>query len=249
MKTITPELLRHGPPHNQLLSPLTQYLALCENHAAVTLRVPFEHNQFLHRLRALGYDLGEEPRTFQIKDTARVLGEMLGRVPGLIAELNRSQEKSRDKGCERITHLRLVISASELALLPFELALAPQGFPGAGQHLLLQSDEPICLIREVRRVAEQYVQWPKKPRILFVAASPPPVGSVPTESHLLALRQLIEPWVDHYNNEEERRHQIAKHLVFLPNVTAESLETACAEGGSPISTFLHMVSNTRMDTT
>ena len=40
MRTITLELLRHGPTHNQLLSPLTQYLALCQNHSAVTVRVP-----------------------------------------------------------------------------------------------------------------------------------------------------------------------------------------------------------------
>ena len=62
MRTITLELLRHGPSHNQLLSPLTQYLALCENHAAVTVHLPFEHNQFLHRLRALGYKLEDESR-------------------------------------------------------------------------------------------------------------------------------------------------------------------------------------------
>ena len=57
MRTITLELLRHGPAHNQLLSPLTQYLALCENHSAVTVHVPFEHNQFLYRHRALSYNI------------------------------------------------------------------------------------------------------------------------------------------------------------------------------------------------
>ena len=57
MRTITLELLRHGPAHNQLLSPLTPYLALCENHGAVTLHMPFEHSQFMHRLDALGYKL------------------------------------------------------------------------------------------------------------------------------------------------------------------------------------------------
>ena len=62
VRTITLELLRHGPSHNQLLSPLTPYLALCENHAAVTVQLSFEHNQFLHRLRALGYRLSEEAR-------------------------------------------------------------------------------------------------------------------------------------------------------------------------------------------
>ena len=65
MRTITLELLRHGPAHNQLLSPLTSYLALCENHSAVTMHVPFEHNQFLHRLDALGYRVSDEARIFQ----------------------------------------------------------------------------------------------------------------------------------------------------------------------------------------
>ncbi|WP_243468942.1 hypothetical protein [Paraburkholderia sp. PGU19] len=66
MRKITLELLRHGPPHNQLLSPLTEYIALCENHSAVTLHVPFEHNQMLYRLRALSYQLGTEAREFQM---------------------------------------------------------------------------------------------------------------------------------------------------------------------------------------
>ena len=38
MRTVTLRAGRHGPAHNQLLSPLTQYLALCENHPAVTLQ-------------------------------------------------------------------------------------------------------------------------------------------------------------------------------------------------------------------
>ena len=71
MRTITLELLRHGPAHNQLISPLTPYLALCENHPAVTWQLPLEHNQLLHRLRALSYRLGEESRAFQLQDTAR----------------------------------------------------------------------------------------------------------------------------------------------------------------------------------
>src|SRR6185436_13543700 len=138
MRTITLELLRHGPPHNQLLSPLTDYLALCENHSAVSWRVPFEHNQMLYRLRALSYQMGEEPREFQVVDTARVLGEVLGRIPGLTADLNRqdaADDARRGDDCDRVTHLRLILSASELALLPFELATAPSGFPGAGQPL------------------------------------------------------------------------------------------------------------------
>jgi hypothetical protein len=227
MRTITLELLRHGPPHNQLLSPLTPYLALCENHAAVTVQLVFEHNQFLHRLRALGYKLGEEARTFQLRDTAAALGALLAEVPGLTAELNRQSEQS-----ERHAHLRLIVSASELALLPFELALAPNGLPGAGQHLMLQNALPLSLTREVRRVQEEHLHWPKRPKILFVAAAPPGVGAIPLESHLLALRQAVDPWVKYYDegDPDARRRRISDHLTLLLQASITDIETACASG-------------------
>jgi hypothetical protein len=232
MRTITLELLRHGPAHNQLLSPLTPYLALCENHAAVTLHVPFEHNQFLHRLSALGYKLSEESRIFQLNDTARVMGEILAMIPGLTAESNKE-----DPGNAPLTHLRLIISASELALLPFELALSPNGFPGAGQYLLLQPQMPICLTREIRRVHGEELQWPREPKILFAAASPSEVGAIPLQSHLLALRRSISPWVKYYDegDDEKRRERVEEHLHFLPEASVEAIEEACASG-----TFTHV---------
>lgn len=227
MRTITLELLRHGTAHNQLLSPLTPYLALCENHAAVTLHVPFEHNQFLYRLRSLTYKLKDESRTFQLNDTARVLGEILSEIPGLTAESNK-----RDEDGQNLTHLRLIISASELALLPFELAVSPEGLPGAGQHLLLQPQMPICLTREIRRVGGEQAKWPKHPKILFVAASPPGVGAIPLESHLLVLRRVIAPWMRYYDPDDPRvqRERVAEHLHVLPNASVEAVEEACASG-------------------
>lgn len=226
MRTITLELLRHGPAHNQLLSPLTPYLALCENHAAVTLHVPFEHNQFLHRWRALDYKGGEESRVFQLNDTAKVLGDFLGEIPGLLAESNKEDHEE----AEPLTHLRLILSSSELAILPFELALSPNGLPGAGQHLLLQPQMPLCLTREIRRVSDEQLLWPKVPRILFVAASPPSVGPIPLESHLLAMRRVISPWVKYFDEGEPemRRKRVEEHLHFLPEASIEAIEHACA---------------------
>jgi len=237
MRQITLEILRHGPAHNQLLSPLSQYLALCENHAAVTLQLPFEHNQFLHRLRALSYQLGTESRDFQIRDTSQVLGALLGNVPGLIAELNREPAAtgrqpafSSRRPEERFTHLRIISSASELALLPFELALTPNGFPGAGQSLLLQSQEPICLTREVRRVADDYPNWGKDPRVLFVSAAPSDVPPIPFEAHLSALKGILDPWVRYSDNTQDRDARLEEHLVVLQNATCEGIERACATG-------------------
>lgn len=227
MRTITLELLRHGPAHNQLLSPLTQYLALCENHSAVTLHVPFEHNQMLHRLRALSYTLGEEPRQFQVKDTAQVIGALLSEIPGLTADINRLQHNANE---DAVTHLRLVLSASELALLPFELALAPNGFPGAGQPLFLQSQMPLCIMRETRRVAEEFVEWPDRPRVLFIAATPPGYEAVPAGAHLLALRKALAPWIGSIETDEvdTRRKKVARYLSVLTNASIEGIEQACA---------------------
>jgi hypothetical protein len=229
MRTITLELLRHGPAHNQLLSPLTQYLALCENHSAVTVHVPFEHNQFLYRHRALSYNIGEEPRIFQVRDTAQVMGDLLSTIPGLTAAINGQQT---DADHEPVTHLRLVLSAAELALLPFELALAPHGFPGAGQSLLLQSQLPLCITRETRRVPEEFVDWPKRPKILFVTAAPPGYPAVPAGAHLLALRKAIEPWIGATEAEgpEKRKQRVDEHLSVLTHASAESIEAACASG-------------------
>lgn len=230
MRTITLELLRHGPAHNQLLSPLTPYLALCENHAPVTVTIPFEHNQFLHRLTALTYEFGDtqiadDQRKFQLQDTGRELSRILSSIPGLTAELNRHKEESNE-----VIHLRLVLSASELALLPFELVLAGNGFPGFGQPLLLQNQAPICLTRETRRVKDAQVRWAPQARVLFVCASPEGLAQVPVDAHLLALRRAVDPWVRYFpeHDDEARRTKVNECLHVLSNATIEDIQQACA---------------------
>ena len=113
MRQITLELLRPGPPHNQLLSPLTTYLALCGNHAAASLQIPIEHDHMLYQLSALNYRPGEESRAFQLRDSANALGKLLERVPGLLAELSRAADEPPNArhGTKAFTHLRLVVSA------------------------------------------------------------------------------------------------------------------------------------------
>ncbi|MGC9945665.1 MAG: CHAT domain-containing protein [Bryobacteraceae bacterium] len=226
MRTIRLEILRHGPSHNQLLSPLTEYFALCENHPAVTVRLPFEHAEFLARLRALQYKRNDpEYRALELEDVSRQMTEILGQVPGLIREL-----AGQAADADQQFHLRLILSANELALLPFEITNAAQGFAGAGQPLLLQSQSPVCITREVRRVATEHLEWPPPPdpRILFAAAGPD--AQIPLEEHLLVLRAAIDPWVFHYKDEKDRRAKIGEHLTVLPRATLREIETECATG-------------------
>jgi hypothetical protein len=231
MRTIRLELLRHGPPHNQLLSPLTDYLAVCENHPSASIQVPFEHAEFMLRLRALQYKSGTSDTGLELEDMSRSITRVLSSVPGLIREL---AEHAAD--VSPLFHLRLILSANELALLPFEIADAPPGFVGAGQSLLLQSQAPVCITREVRRVSVDAaaIDLLAPPKILLIASGA--AGPIPLEAHLTALRQVIEPWMRFYlpdkeaRYEQERRERVAEHLVVIPEASIRDIETACATG-------------------
>ncbi len=217
LRTITLELLRHGADHNQLLSPLTQYLALSGNHDAETVTVELEHMQLLRRLSDLRYQGGRPASEGSLREASDAVSRMLGSIRSLRAELDAA------RGSKGLVHLRLILSASELALLPFELVSAPPGFPGQGQWLSLQTNTPIVLTREIRRVAPASFEWPTRPRILVAAASPPGVPDVPLRQLLLALRQALAPWITTGSAGE-----MEEHLKLLPNATLDDIYRACA---------------------
>jgi hypothetical protein len=158
------ELLRPGPAHNQFLSPLTPYIAFCGEEGPVSVHVPFEHRQLLSRLERLRYvtPIGTIPlqqREEEVREMGETLGGVVAKVPALSTELGSARLEGRG-----LIHLRLFLSASELALVPFEFAIAPDGFPGSGSPLFLQTQVPIALTREGRRGHPLPVSWDRKPR-------------------------------------------------------------------------------------
>lgn len=223
------ELLRSGPAHNQLLSPLTSYIALCGSDGPVTLNMPFEQRQLLSRLQRLRYQMdrsqtSEDQRQSELRDLGEVIGKVLGLVPGLLSELGSASSTNG-----RLVHLRLVMSAFELGMVPFETAIAAEGFPGAGSPLFLQTRMPICVTREFRRGRPLPIEWNREPRILFAFAAPDGLY-VPAESHLQALREAIDPWVRIEEDPKARVEEVKKHLTVLPNASLEQIRTLCASG-------------------
>ncbi len=231
LHTVTLELLRHGPPHNQLLSKLTDYLALCGNLGAESVRVPFDHGEYLTRLQALSYEAGNDQRRAQLEELGQAMSNLLGAVPGLAPELSKATASHYD-----MTHLRLVITPHELALLPFECAYVPKGVSGGeGQRLVLQTAASVCITREVRGAFGGQITWPSRPRILYAWASPPGVGPVPFEQHLLELRKALKPWIDPYRGTGDRQKarefildRVKEHLTVLPNASIDDIYEACA---------------------
>lgn len=248
------ELVRPGPSHNQLLSPLTPYLALCGEGSPVTLHIDLEHRQLLNRLRRLRYvvpaDRNGNPaqaipdplREAEIGDLGEKVGEILSKIKTLNAELARAQGSSSNPpdSDQQLIHLRLVLSGSELAIIPFEMAITPAAFPGEGLEFCLQTRLPVVVTREVRQGSSPQAPSLKhlpEPRILFVSAAPEGL-SVPTEEHLLALRSALEPWIrcpalDGVSNSADAEHRrlpyVKDRLRLLTNASIEDIYSICAQ--------------------
>ena len=80
--------------------------------------MPYEQAEFERRLKELRYETGEPAdRVAMLHATGVEMGKILGAVPGLAGAFAGDATRSRT-----LVHLRLTLSASELALLPFELA-------------------------------------------------------------------------------------------------------------------------------
>ena len=225
VRRVEVELLRRGPRHNQLLSPLTDYLAMCGDHAGGVVHVPWEHEEVLHLLDDLRYRVSSaEPtrRAHHVIDRAGAgLASMLGTVPGLEGAL------AGHVGHEpELIHLRLIESAAELAVLPFELTKLPSASGSiAAQSLGLLPDRPVCITRQVRGVRPA-TTWPTTPCILVISGD-----DVPFAEHLDVFGRVLEPWrSDALRAVADRpRHWTSEQLTVIERATLDEVRAAVAE--------------------
>jgi hypothetical protein len=226
VRAVNVEFLRSGPPHNQLLSPLTLYLAICGDSGAGTVKVPYEHAVFERKLKELRYETGDpDDRLAMLHDVGVDMGRILGAVPGLPGALTIDPSKQGT-----LVHLRLTLSASELAHLPFELAKVPIGPDATAESwLAIQTRPPVCLTRNIRTVSPEGVLWPDKPRILFVSADP---ADVPYKEHREALVAAITDFQYPGDDDEKvsnggARIQFGSLLTILVNPTLAAVLAEC----------------------
>jgi hypothetical protein len=229
-RCVTLELLRHGSSSSQLLSPLTPYLALSGNYDAETVHVGFEHVELLRRMRGLRYQDSRAAQVSAVEDASTEVSKLVASIRSLTAEIS-----SVPRGSSDVIHLRVVLSAAELALVPFELVRSPAGFPGHGQWLSLQTAAPIALTREVRRVPATTIRWPDRPRILVVAAAPPKVPRVPLRAHLLAMRNALDAWLFKGTGQE-----LGKHVTVIPEASIAAVREACARAAGSGAPYTHV---------
>ncbi len=239
------ELVRPGPPHNQPLNELTQYMALCGENSPITFNVPFEHAELLSRLDHLRYfvesvdgkmvQVGGSIRENTLARLGIEMGALLNEIRSLGTEVASVRPKNWSGGDPaEIAHLRLVLSGSELAILPFELSIAPDAMPGEGQELFLQSRVQLVPTREIRRSRPLSTRLSDfhRPKVLFAYAAPG--ASVPAVEHLHAIRCSLDPWVGHTEqagegDDEERQAQLKKYLRVVPNASLRAISALCEQ--------------------
>jgi hypothetical protein len=228
------ELVRPGPPHNQLLSPLTNYVALCGAAAPSTFSVPVEHRVLLQELRALTGDPDPGRRRAQLERLAERAEGIFASIDAFASEIGAARSAAAHSG---LIHLRLVITPSELAIIPFEAANIPAGLRGEKQSLALQQLTRVCITREIRDCeAPAPGWWALRPRILVVAASPPGFAEVPLRAHLLALRRALAPWLVAGGGEARPERNDGTYepqpfdavVTLLPNASLDAIQRACA---------------------
>ena len=228
IRNVTVELLRLGPAHNQLLSPAMQYIGICDDAEAGVVTQPYEHAAFLRRMKVMRYVDGADNRDRLpvLRDVGIDMARVLGAVPLLPGSLTGDMA-----GRDTLVHLRLVLSASELALLPFELAKMPSGPTSAGEGWLsLQARVPVVITRRTRNVSAAGVRWPQSPRILFIAADP---AQIPFDEHREALMAAVAPFRypgrdDPVQSLDGRREQFGSLLTILKNARFDEVAAECA---------------------
>lgn len=224
------EILRAGPAHNQLLSPLTPYMALCGAESPVGLHLPFEHAQLLSRLNRLrdpagNADVPDSQRDTEIAELGATIARLLAQVPALVAALRAAR---LDAG--RLVNIRLRLCAFELGLVPFEATLIPTQDDAIGSATPLLLHGLTGMTREIRRGRPLPVDWNRAPKILFAFASPADLDDVPAQDHVDALRRAIDPWIGIRPTAAERLTDVRRFLTVLPNASLASIAAACRTG-------------------
>lgn len=242
------QLLRHCESESQLLSPLTDYFALCGDHPAATVNIPLKHRSLLTRLRAMDYEDSSATRIDQLDELTSVVSQVFADFPGFGTELTQCED------C--LAHVSLATSAAELAMVPFELAMMPPGTRGSAQRMCLQPHIPVCLTRRSRNVNRPTVNWRRPYRVLMISSDAG--GAVPVQQHYALLRKLMDPWVNVSSPGQTTLQQssLERWLTLKVDPTVDELQellkresfthihilahgAACDEDGSQFGVALH----------
>lgn len=234
------EIARPGPLHGQLLSKLTNYLALCDGVEADTFQLGFDHHEITEDLLGLRYYIGDAG-THLVPNALRTasLERLSRRLASTLDQMRSFQTRFAEGAQDALTHLRLILNGNELSLVPFELATVPVGWRGSGAKLMLQARARTVLTRELRDSSRYRVEWNRPPRVLFCTASPKGFAPPPARAHLHALSRAMRDWCER-DRQGNRPLEPSDAITVLEDV---SLDTIGAATASAEYTHVHILAH------
>jgi hypothetical protein len=219
VRTIHLEILRPGQFEGLLLSPLTTYIAICNDNPPETFTIPYDHRTVLDRLTRLRYEGSTPAKEGDVREAAEIARRVLEGLNGFKTTLMNEVRHGP-------VHVRLTLTAAELAIIPFELAYGPLALNGVSPFSVNTSGN-VCLTRETRHFSGlQFSWWDGTPKVLFAVASPDG-HDVPERAHYLALRRALQDVLPADASPEDERGII----TWLRSATLADLRAECERGG------------------
>jgi CHAT domain len=223
--SILVELIRHGADEG-IFRPDIPYMVQIGDKPVTEFRVPLKHVHFLQHMQGLDYHATPETNAKSLEALSAVVTDVL-----LLPEIGASTAPIQ---------IDLVVTAGELAALPFELAKDDKG-----GWLLATAGRDVEITRRTRLdLGHRLERWRAKPRVLFVAAAPSD-DTVPVKEHTKALCKALQPWIEPLKGGPTLELDPREVLEVIEGASLAAIRTACekaAECGKPF-THVHFLAH------
>lgn len=226
MKSTLVEFARSGGLGTGMLRKGDPYLRAIGSREFYELRMLEDHYPFGELIDKLRYrSIEEQDRVTAIATVSDIASILLCKHLDNDKQYIEGHLMNELSSTTNIQQLDLVPNASELAMIPFEGALLEDGSP-----IFLHGDG-VVITRRVRGDFEgEKIEWPSKPRLLFVWTEGG--GTVPHIVHRELLLSALEPWMPPQNQDSV--------FVEVENAEIDDLRKAVENGSF---THIHILAH------
>ena len=200
------------------------YIVQVEDQPVRQVGCPLDYNDLLDRIEQLDYSV-DDPAVRR------------GALDALASAVSDFLQQAKLGELTPPLQIDLVVTASELAALPFEVAR-----DASGDALVGRRNVDIEITRRIRLPFKDHSErWRPSPRVLFVMASPPGAGvEVPYDENRRALRSALLPWIEPLTGVAEAMPDERNVLSMLPKASVKLIGEACEKAVAERKPFTHI---------
>jgi hypothetical protein len=173
INTVTVDIVRKGISSSHLLVGDLDYIGMCGAYPQADLKINCTQQEFIDWVQKLRYGSDDKDRQQAIAYFQNLVTQQIFiKIPELLNQYDQNEW----------IHLRLLITARELAQLPFELVMPPMELCGDNKDVFpLCTAKRVTFTRETKQMGGRPYKWPVDSRVLFAWAQPG--NPVPFQQH------------------------------------------------------------------